>query len=51
MNLIECRQIIKMIQDENDQSNNELINFYKQKEIELLKMVNDKLKEYSIQII
>ena len=51
MNIIECRQIIKILQDKNDPSDLELINFYKQKEIELLEMVNRKLRKYSVQVI
>lgn len=45
MTLLECRKILKELRNENNPKNKGLVKFYERCEIELIKEINEKLKE------
>ena len=47
MNLYQCREIIKSLKNENNQDNAQLIEFYQTREKQLIKTINDSIKNDS----
>ena len=45
MNLLQCKNILKELRNENNPKNKELIKFYEKCEIKLVKQINEKLRE------
>ena len=45
MTLLECKKTLKELRNENNPKNKGLIKFYERCEIELIKEINQKLKE------
>ena len=45
MTLLQCKKILKELRQENNPKNKGLIKFYERCEIELVKEINEKLKE------